>query len=52
MARQALARPDDGFALSSDGSANFLGRLNRVYGHMDTQLPPGRYYGAVGFIYK
>ncbi|NDW04749.1 type II and III secretion system protein family protein [Jiella pacifica] len=52
VARQALARPDDGFALSSDGSANFLGRLNRVYGHMDTQLPPGRYYGAVGFIYK
>lgn len=52
VARQALARPDDGFALSSDGSANFLGRLNRVYGHMETKLPPGRYYGVVGFIYK
>ncbi|MCQ0989539.1 type II and III secretion system protein family protein [Jiella marina] len=51
-ARQALARPDDGFALSSDGSANFLGRLNRVYGHMETKLPPGRYHGVVGFIYK
>ena len=52
VARQALARPDDGFALSSDGSANFLGRLNRVYGHMETKLPPGRYHGVVGFIYK
>ncbi|MBP0617153.1 type II and III secretion system protein family protein [Jiella mangrovi] len=52
VARQALARPDDGLALSSDGSANFLGRLNRIYGHMETKLPPGRYYGVVGFIYK
>ncbi|MBO0904310.1 type II and III secretion system protein family protein [Jiella sonneratiae] len=52
VARQALARPDDNLALSSDGSATFLGRLNRVYGHMDTKLPPGRYYGVVGFIYK
>ena len=50
--RQALARPDDGFALSSDGAANFLGRVNRVYGHMETKLPPGRYHGVVGFIYK
>ncbi|WAP70666.1 type II and III secretion system protein family protein [Jiella pelagia] len=52
VARQALARPDDGLAFSSDGSATFLGRLNRVYGQMDTKLPPGRYYGVVGFIYK
>ena len=52
VAREALARPDDGLALSSDGAANFLGRVNRVYGHMETKLPPGRYHGVVGFIYK
>ncbi|MCB8836817.1 type II and III secretion system protein family protein [Aurantimonas sp. VKM B-3413] len=52
VARQALARPDDGLNFSSDGSANFLGRLNRVYGHMETDLPPGRYHGVVGYIYK
>ncbi|WAJ30128.1 type II and III secretion system protein family protein [Antarcticirhabdus aurantiaca] len=52
VARQALARPDDGLAFSSDGAANFLGRVNRVYGHMDTKLPPGRYHGVVGYIYK
>ncbi|MEX6508878.1 type II and III secretion system protein family protein [Jiella sp. M17.18] len=52
VARQALARPDDGLNFSSDGSANFLGRLNRVYGHMQTDLPPGRYHGVVGYIYK
>ncbi|MCD2472257.1 type II and III secretion system protein family protein [Jiella sp. MQZ9-1] len=52
VARQALARPDDNFNVSSDGSADFLGRLNRIYGHMETDLPPGRYHGVVGFIYK
>ena len=52
VAREALARPDDGLAMSSDGAANFLGRVNRVYGHMETKLPPGRYHGVVGFIYK
>ena len=30
----------------------FLGRLNRVYGTMKTNLPEGRYHGVVGFIYK
>ena len=52
VAREALARPDDGLAMSSDGAANFLGRVNRVYGKMETKLPPGRYHGVVGFIYK
>ncbi|KKN87156.1 hypothetical protein LCGC14_0261870 [marine sediment metagenome] len=52
VARQALARPDDGLGFSSDGAGNFLGRINRVYGHMETKLPPGRYHGVVGFIYK
>ncbi|SKA21827.1 pilus assembly protein CpaC [Consotaella salsifontis] len=52
VARQALARPDDGLSFSSDGSANFLGRVNRIYGAMKTDLPPGRYHGIVGYIYK
>jgi pilus assembly protein CpaC len=51
-ARQALARPDDGLNFTADGAANFLGRINRVYGAMDTELPPGRYHGIVGYIYK
>ncbi|RFC65481.1 type II and III secretion system protein family protein [Fulvimarina endophytica] len=52
VAREALARPDDGLAFSSDGAGNFLGRINRIYGHSETQLPPGRYHGVVGYIYK
>lgn len=52
VARQELARPDDNLNFSSDGAADFLGRLNRVYGAMDTKLPPGRYHGIVGYIYK
>ncbi|KGF70147.1 pilus assembly protein CpaC [Hoeflea sp. BAL378] len=52
VARNALARPDDNFNPPSDGAGFFLGRVNRVYGHMETDLQPGRYHGAVGFIYK
>ena len=52
VARQELTRPDDGLAFTSDGSANFLGRINRVYGATETNLPPGRYNGHVGYIYK
>ncbi len=52
VARTALSRPDDNFNPASDGAGFFLGRVNRVYGRMETQLPPGRYHGAVGFIYK
>ena len=52
VARNKLARPDDNLNASSDGAANFLGRVNRVYGQMETGLPPGRYHGVVGFIYK
>ncbi|HET7409589.1 MAG TPA: type II and III secretion system protein family protein [Paracoccaceae bacterium] len=52
VARQDLARPDDGLGFSSDGAGNFLGRVNRVYGAMETKLPPGRYHGIVGYIYK
>ena len=52
VARNTLARPDDNFNPPSDGAGFFLGRVNRVYGRMETQLPPGRYHGVVGFIYK
>ncbi len=52
VARNELARPDDNFNPASDGAGFFLGRVNRVYGRMETKLPPGRYHGVVGFIYK
>jgi pilus assembly protein CpaC len=52
VARNKLAKPDDNFEVPSDGAANLLGRLNRVYGTMQTNLPQGRYNGVVGFIYK
>jgi pilus assembly protein CpaC len=52
VARNELARPDDNFNAASDGAGFFLGRVNRVYGRADTNLPDGRYHGVVGFIYK
>lgn len=52
VARNKLARPDDNFAPTADGAANFLGRLNRVYGRVEGELPEGRYHGKVGFIFK
>ena len=52
VARQQLARPDDNFQPSADGAANFLGRVNRVYGKVEGELPEGRYHGKVGFIFK
>ncbi len=52
VARTALARPDDNFTPASDGAGMFLGRINRVYGTMQTDKPAGRYHGVVGFIYK
>jgi pilus assembly protein CpaC len=51
-ARNELAKPDDNFTPAGDGPGYFLGRVNRVYGTMKTDLPPGRYHGVVGFIYK
>ena len=47
-----LAKPDDNFNAASDGAAMFLGRVNRVYGTMKTDMPNGRYHGVVGYIYK
>ncbi len=52
VARKNIARPDDNFQPAADGPANFLGRLNRVYGKVEGQLPKGRYHGKVGFIFK
>ena len=52
ISRQALARPDDNFAPASDGAGFFLGKVNRVYGQVETELPEGRYHGSVGFIFK
>ncbi|HEV7253274.1 MAG TPA: type II and III secretion system protein family protein [Mesorhizobium sp.] len=52
VARTELAKPDDNFNAASDGAGMFLGRLNRVYGAMQTDKPHGRYHGVVGFIYK
>jgi len=52
VARQKLSRPDDNFQPSADGAANFMGRLNRVYGKVEGDLPEGRYHGKVGFIFK
>lgn len=52
VARNRLARPDDNFQPTSDGAANFLGRLNRVYGKVEGKLPEGKYHGQVGFIFK
>ena len=52
VARNDLAKPDDNFNAASDGAGIFLGRVNRVYGTMQTDKPDGRYHGVVGFIYK
>ena len=52
VARDQLAQPDDNFNPASDGAGMFLGRVNRVYGTMKTDLPDGRYHGVVGYIYK
>jgi len=51
-ARAKLARPDDNFNPAGDGAANFLGRINRVYGSVQGDVPKGRYHGNVGFIFK
>ncbi|MGO4835536.1 type II and III secretion system protein family protein, partial [Rhizobiaceae sp. 2RAB30] len=52
VARNELAKPDDNFNPASDGAGMFLGRVNRVYGTMQTNKPNGRYHGVVGYIYK
>ena len=48
--RDALARPDDGFAPAADNQGYFLGRINRVYGVEGKPAPAGSYRGTYGFI--
>jgi pilus assembly protein CpaC len=52
VARTALARPDDGFNPASDGTSDFLGRINRVYGAKGKPAPAGSYAGKYGFIFE
>ncbi|MEL6437385.1 MAG: type II and III secretion system protein family protein [Pseudomonadota bacterium] len=52
VAESSIALPTDNFAPPSDRAGNLLGRVNRIYGSADKNLPDGRYHGAVGFIYK
>jgi pilus assembly protein CpaC len=48
----ALARPDDNLNAPSDAAGNFLGRINRMYGHQGSPAPQGSYRGRFGFIYE
>jgi pilus assembly protein CpaC len=50
--RSKLARPDDNFNPESDVAGYFLNRVNKIYGRPDNNKNPGRYNGAIGFIYK
>ena len=50
-APNALSRPDDGFADSTDPAANLMGRLNKVYGAAGSPVPPTGYRGKIGFIH-
>ncbi|WP_246752860.1 type II and III secretion system protein family protein [Sinorhizobium sp. BG8] len=52
VARNELSRPDDNFNAANDAAGYFLGRVNRIYGRKEAQLPAGNYHGSVGFIYK
>jgi pilus assembly protein CpaC len=52
VARQALAQPDENFHPASESASIFMGRVNRVYGTKQGNLPKGRYTGSIGFILK
>ncbi len=52
VARQDLARPDDNFNPAADSAGMFLGRVNRIYGTVEGNLPNGHYRGNPGFILK
>ncbi|MDA8870208.1 type II and III secretion system protein family protein [Rhizobiaceae bacterium] len=51
-ARSVIAQPDENFQPASDGAGYFMGRVNRVYGTKQGNLPKGRYTGSIGFILK
>jgi pilus assembly protein CpaC len=48
----SLARPDDNLNAPSDAASNFLGRVNRMYGHQGVPAPQGSYRGRFGFIFE
>lgn len=51
-ARAKLTQPDENFQPASDAAGYFIGRINRVYGTKQGDLPKGRYSGSIGFILK
>ncbi|MEM8748752.1 MAG: type II and III secretion system protein family protein [Pseudomonadota bacterium] len=51
-ARKQIAQPDENFMPASDAAGYFMGRINRVYGTKQGNLPKGRYTGSIGFILK
>ncbi len=51
-ARAKIAQPDENFQPASDAAGYFMGRVNRVYGTKQGNLPKGRYTGSIGFILK
>jgi pilus assembly protein CpaC len=50
VARQALSRPDDGFANASDPATIFLNQVNRVYGTPGAVEGRRSLHGNYGFI--
>jgi pilus assembly protein CpaC len=50
VARDRLARPDQGLNIAHDVGTVLLGRLNKVYGASGRTLPEGVYHGNYGFI--
>ncbi|MEP0942879.1 MAG: type II and III secretion system protein family protein [Rhizobiaceae bacterium] len=51
-ARKNLAQPDENFHPATESASVFMGRVNRVYGTKQGNLPKGRYTGSIGFILK
>ena len=52
VARKELAQPDEKFQPATEAASMFMGRVNRVYGTKQGNLPKGRYTGSIGFILK
>jgi len=50
VSQKELARPDDGYADSSDQSSILLGHFNRIYGAPGNAGPRQSYRGSYGFI--
>lgn len=51
-ARKDLTQPDENLHPASESASMFMGRINRVYGTKQGNLPEGRYTGSIGFILK